>query len=209
MRTFVNNIIPKIQLFSKKLDDLTLLTNQHWVVFDDDSLTKVVYIFRSNNQLLVSRNGKVDKGEWENIGNSSIIIDFGKESFLFKHGFFDENILALKVDGKNEYAFLVNENIYSSELNSYDKINEILERYLPLKPSLEIVQSADSRSIVNLEPILSDKGMIYLEGSKYDVSNKKVFANENRGQLFDGKYKIGFMWYIHVRNGIIIRVSLI
>lgn len=62
MQTFIADIIPQLQRFSKKLDDLTLLTNQHWVVLDELENAKNVYIFRSNNELLISSNGKVEKG---------------------------------------------------------------------------------------------------------------------------------------------------
>jgi hypothetical protein len=33
----------------------------------------------------------------------------------FRHSFFDSNVLALKVDGTDEYAFLVNENNYGGD----------------------------------------------------------------------------------------------
>ena len=65
MQTFIADIIPKLQRFSQKLDDLSLLTNQHWVVLDELTKSKNVYIFRSNNELLISANGKVEKGKWE------------------------------------------------------------------------------------------------------------------------------------------------
>jgi len=61
MKTFISDLIPQLQRFSKKLDDLTLLTNQHWVVIDDLGKNKYVYIFRSNNVLLISKNGSVEK----------------------------------------------------------------------------------------------------------------------------------------------------
>jgi hypothetical protein len=98
MKTFISDLIPKLQRFSQKLDNLTLLTNQHWVVIDDISNNKNIYIFRANNDLLISQNGKVEKAKWEYLGNNSLLIDRKDESYLFKHGFFDENILALKVD---------------------------------------------------------------------------------------------------------------
>jgi hypothetical protein len=133
MQTFIADIIPKLQSFSKKLDDLTLLTNQHWVVLDELAKAKNVYIFRSNNELLISSNGKVEKGKWEYLGNNSLLIDRQDESFLFKHGFFDENVMALKIDGKEEYALLVNENRFDGELNSKEKVLEFLSnRYLNL-----------------------------------------------------------------------------
>jgi len=128
MKTFIADIIPRLQKYSQKLDNLTLLTNQHWVVVDEITSSKTVYIFRPNNDLLISRNGKVDKAKWEYLGNNTLLIDLKDESYLFRHGFFDENILALKIDGKNEYAFLVNETRYDRELNSPDLIIGFLEK---------------------------------------------------------------------------------
>jgi hypothetical protein len=128
MRTYISDIIPRIQEFSKKLDNLTMLTNQHWVVIDDIDKSKNVYIFRQNNELLISQNGIVEKAKWEYLGHNSLLIDRKNESYLFKHGFFDENILALKIDSKEEYAFLVNESKYESELNSIDNVLEFLKR---------------------------------------------------------------------------------
>ncbi|MGR6088357.1 MAG: hypothetical protein ACU4F9_09285 [Arcticibacter sp.] len=118
MKTFLSDIFPKIQRYSEKLDNLTLLTNQHWVSIEDILLNKTVYIFRTNNELLVSTKGKVEKEKWEYLGNKSLLISKNSESYLFKHGFFDENILALKVDSSEEYAVFVNENKYDGDLNS-------------------------------------------------------------------------------------------
>lgn len=126
MKTYLADIIPKIKQFSQKLDNLTLLTNQHWVVVDELRESKCVYIFRSNNELLISQNGRVEKGKWEYLGNNSLLIDKIGESFLFRHGFFDEKILALKIDGKNEYAILVNENKIGREVNSIDTVLTLL-----------------------------------------------------------------------------------
>ena len=136
MQTFISDIIPKIQRYSQKLDDLTILTNQHWVVMDEIDRTKNVYIFRKNNELLVSSNGEVEKGRWEYLGNNSLLIDKRDKSYLFKHGFFDENVLALKIDGREEYAFLVNENKYDGELNSFARVIDFLNRTY-LDPSIQ------------------------------------------------------------------------
>jgi hypothetical protein len=131
MKTFIADIIPKIRQYSQKLDNLTLLTNQHWVVVDELKDSKYVYIFRSNNELLISQNGKVEKGKWEYLGNNSLLIDKKDESYLFRHGFFDDTVLALKIDGKDEYAFLVNEGEFGQEVNSLETVFNFLEnRYL-------------------------------------------------------------------------------
>lgn len=102
MKTFVADIIPKIQKYSQKLDNLTLLTNQHWIVLDELVQSKTVYIFRQTKELLISTNGKVEKANWEYLGQNSILIDIKEQSYLFRHGFFDENVLALKIDGTTQ-----------------------------------------------------------------------------------------------------------
>lgn len=129
MKTYLLDIIPKIKRFSRKLDDLAVLTNQNWVVVDEETEEKIVFIFRDKeNQLLISGNGKVEKGTWEYLGNNSILIDRESGSFLFKHGFIDDYILALKIDGKDEYALMVNEIKFEEKINSIVKILEFLEK---------------------------------------------------------------------------------
>ncbi len=136
MNTFFSDIFPKLQRFSQKLDNLTLLTDQHWVSIDNILSNKTVYIFRKNNELLISTNGKVEKAKWEYIDNKSLLIDKAEESYLFKHGFFDENILALKVDSSDEYAVFVNENKYNGDLNSINKVIDFLTKTY-LDPTLK------------------------------------------------------------------------
>jgi hypothetical protein len=163
MQTFIADIIPKLQSFSKKLDDLTLLTNQHWVVLDELKQSKNVYIFRANNELLISSNGKVEKGKWEYLGNNSLLIDRNEDSYLFKHGFFDENVMALKIDGKEEYALLVNENRFDGELNSVDKVTEFLgSKYLSIDSQNKINTVGRGGSIENKQTIIEDENDLSL-----------------------------------------------
>lgn len=128
MKTFLADIIPSLQRYSQKLDDLTKLTNQHWVSLGDISEEKRVFIFRDNNQLLISINGIVEKGSWEYIGNQSLLLETKKENYLMKHGFLDEDIFALKLDSSDTYAFFVNETRYKKELNNIHDILSYLER---------------------------------------------------------------------------------
>jgi len=127
MKTFLLDIIPKIQKNSQKLDDVTLLMNQNWVLIDSIGTDKTIYIFRKNDELLVSVNGIVSKGKWEYLGNNSILIEQNDIRYLFKQGFFDKNILALRIDNSKEYAVFVNENEFDGELNTIQKIEEFIE----------------------------------------------------------------------------------
>src|ERR1035437_9279011 len=170
MKTYFSDIIPRIQRFSQELDNLTLLTNQHWVVIDDLDKTKNVYIFRPNNELLISQNGKVEKAKWEYLGHNSLLIDRKDESFLFKHGFFDENILALKIDSKEEYAFLVNESKFEKELNSLALVVEFLnKKYIqdPTGLSLENNQPNKKLSYTSPKYIIKEtfEDHTFLEGA--------------------------------------------
>ncbi|MEO9478389.1 MAG: hypothetical protein ABJF56_16530 [Maribacter dokdonensis] len=131
MKTFVTDLIPKIQRYSQKLDDLTKLTNQHWVSLGEISEEKKVFIFRSNNQLLISLNGIVERGSWDYLGNKSLLLETKNHSYLMKHGFLDENIFALKLDSTETYAFFINETRYDKELNNITDILIYLEdKYL-------------------------------------------------------------------------------
>lgn len=129
MKTFVLNIIRDIQEYSQKLDNLLLLTNYHWVMFDDLGTSKTTYFFRENGDLIISLDGRVEKSKWEYLDKSSILIGIREQYYLFRHGFFDEHILALKVDGKNEYAIFINESKYDSEINNLDAVAGYLNKY--------------------------------------------------------------------------------
>ncbi len=191
MRTYFSDIIPRIQKYSQKLDNITLLTNQHWVVIDDIDNSKSVYIFRNNNELLISQNGKVEKAKWEYLGNNALLIDRKEESYLFKHGFFDENILALKIDSKDEYAFLVNETKFEKELNNSLNVAEFLNTYYltnNLKRRIQsqagISQQSDNTIIQHITPeynLLKKADKVSLFGSKtenYYVEFKDGLSGE-------------------------------
>jgi hypothetical protein len=201
MKTYISDIIPKIQRFSQELDNLTLLTNQHWVVIEEINESKTVYIFRKNGELLISQNGRVEKAKWEYLGHNSLLIDRKQDSYLFRHGFFDENILALKIDSKNEYAFLVNESKFERELNSIDTIKEFLkDKYLDpqtrrtinltagdnlsTEPKRDYIapghNSRNNGEETSFSGIVSDRIIIEFN----DTSKGEVFVNRKNGQAF-------------------------
>lgn len=151
MKTYIADIIPRIKQFSKKLDDLTLLENQHWVIIDETTQTKQVFIFRKNSELLIATDGKVQKGKWEYLNNDSILIEKQEEMFLLKHGFLDNEILSLKLDSRNEFAFFVNETKYGDDLNDIESIQEFL-RAKYLSQTSERLQQV-TESFVSSKPL--------------------------------------------------------
>ena len=210
MRTYISDIIPKVQRFSEKLDNLTLLTKQHWVLIDEVENSRVKYIFRSNNELLIcKKNGSVEKAKWEYIGNNSMLIDIKDNSYLFKQGFFDKNILALKVDGEESYAFLVNETLSSEELNSIEKINSFLNnKYIE---SIDIKSTSLKKGETKVLGTPSEIATYEIEGGTLTLKgetslHKKIIKAELNGDIApDGRYKLDFMTYVTVKNGFVIQ----
>jgi len=126
MQTYISNIIPSLARFSKKLDDITLLTSKHWVILNETTQIKSTYIFRNNKELIVSENGIVVHGTWDYLGFNKILLRFNNNSFLFQHGFLEDDILALQLDGMNKYAIFINEG--RSDLNTLSRIDNHLNR---------------------------------------------------------------------------------
>jgi len=127
MKFYLLDIINRIQSFSRKLDETSLIENNHWVSIDDLEAEKKVYIFRPNGQLLISTNGIVNKSSWEYLGNGSLLIDTTEGSFLFKSGFLDETLLALKIDSSEKFALFVNETKYGAEINNITDLQKYIE----------------------------------------------------------------------------------
>lgn len=196
MKTFLSDLIPKFQKYSHKIDNLALLTNQHWVVIDDIDKSKNVYIFRDNNELLISHNGTVEKAKWEYLGNNSLLIDRKNKSYLFKQGFFDENILALKIDGKQEYAFFVNETKFDGELNSINKIFEFLNLEYIESPIQKVTHNSSDQFSYEIKSDNINNPMGF-DIKKVEEVKNKYFNIEHHYVEFDD----GIKGYIFVENG--------
>lgn len=198
MKTFISDLIPKIQKFSQKLDDITLLTNQHWVVIDELTSTKTVYIFRQNGELLISTNGKVSKAKWEYLGHNSLLIDIENDSYLFKPDIFDENILALKIDSKNEYALLINESKFDGELNSLEGVNNFLNQKYLLAPAQFQSKLAKNSIQVVEEKFISNKYTLRIG------SHKEYLFRFNDGSLLTVFKKSNGKYFIYQRDTILL-----
>jgi hypothetical protein len=179
MKTFIADIIPKFQRYSEKMDNATLLMSKHWVLIDNIEEEKQVYIFRPDNQLLISKNGKIEKGKWEYLGNKSLIIDQGDQAYLFKHGFFDENLLALKIDSKEEYALFVNENKYEGDINSSSKVVGFLTKHYLNTESQNVLENETGVKIEIKEKELTPEGKLKQQEDQIKESQKNIIAVRN------------------------------
>lgn len=109
MKTYLFDTFNRYKQFSEKLDVKTILCNKSWWIFNDNG-EKEIYIFQKDGTLIISLQGKVRYSTWTYIpANHSIIITSDEDSYMVVPAFGDDLIMALQVDGTNEYAFLVNE----------------------------------------------------------------------------------------------------
>lgn len=210
MLYYLIDIIPKIQAFSKKLDDASLMINQHWVSVNEIENIKTVFIFRPDAKLLISENGKIERAKWEYIGLNSLIIDRQFESYLFKHGFLDESVLALKVDGTDTYALFINETKYGKEINNQKDVIDFLEaKYMNKK-------TGNLRDESKRDEYLKDKRIstIQLENGEelvfYPTEKNEIDIIEgctvllNGNKPSDGLYKSRQNKRFEISNGILV-----
>jgi len=202
MRTYLADIIPKIQRFSRQLDDIVLLTNQNWVSLDEISQTKRVYIFDKNGDLDIYKDGvEVDNGTWKFI-NQSLKLKLKSGGYLLNHGFFDENVIALKLDSTDTYAFLVNETKYDKELNTIEDIIEFLKKtYLGKEtPDFTIdnheMGSLNEEFTYQINRKIKDFNFIY----GHHISHKIHYSDGLRGFFYNGS-KSGKYFFWHFEYG--------
>jgi len=112
MKDYLKSWIPRIQDFSLKLDKLSKLYNQPWVLVNDlNDFIKI--IFQDRGKLIVSRNGVVSDGSWELVSSAnSILLDINNEKRLYNHQFIDNGLMILTLDGHStDFFVLANQNI--------------------------------------------------------------------------------------------------
>jgi hypothetical protein len=146
MKTYLFDTFNRYKRFSEKLDAKTILCNRSWWVFNDNG-DKEVYIFQTDGSLIISIKGRVSYSTWKYItANQSIIITSGDQSYMVKPAFVDGNILALQVDGTDEYAFLIDED--SLKRLVFKTYNDVLDYFEQReKDSEQEVQKIEMRTI--------------------------------------------------------------
>ena len=202
MKTYLADIIPKIQRYSKQLDDITLLSNQNWVSLDDISENKRVFIFDKNGELDIYKDGiEVDNGTWK-FNNQSLKLKLKSGGYLLKHGFFDENVIALKLDSTDSYAFLVNETKYENELNTIEDIIKFLKKtYLDKLVQGGLSDLHQSGSIngeftYRITSEFNDCNFIYGE----HLSHTIIYSDGLRGNFYKG-FDSGKYFFSHYDLG--------
>ena len=153
MKTFKLNIPKELRNWSNALDAIMVLCSRSWVVFNDEKI-KEVYIFQEDGTLIVSKNGKVTKTRWEYIAqNTSLIIEnIDSDTYMLKPTYYDNKVLALQVDGTNEYAIMINENCTEElMLDSLEKIRQYMDeqsKTVSQEKDISLAKNMDNQEVL-------------------------------------------------------------
>ncbi len=143
--TYPTAIASQLQLFSRKLSEMELLTNIFWVLIDHTG-EKTIYKFRRNNELLIIRAGTVERASWTYIERDFILLEIpgNRRAYLLKNAFFDPDFLLLSINCSKEVAFFVNEQLFAKTVNTQSKVEALLvEKYI--RPQKKLSQDKKRR----------------------------------------------------------------
>jgi len=149
----LKSLSAQLKNHSATLDKTNILADKPWALIDEEFEVQKL-IFKRNNELVLSRNGKVQMGTWEYFPEAkSLLIDRGGDKILCNEAFVDDGVMILKIDGtENNFFLFANENIipdldaigYLKNLRKL-KLN-ILEKEMDDGRTIEIHRSYDLES---------------------------------------------------------------
>ena len=137
MKTYVLDILNRIRRKSEELDAKTILTNKAWKIFNDDGDEETIY-FLENGKLRVSINGITTSGTWELFVEDKsvhIMYEGQKNGILLKPKFDANGILAMQLDGTNNYSFLIDKK--SDNLNNIKTLSDLNNFYKQIEQAEE------------------------------------------------------------------------
>lgn len=156
MKTYILSALDRIKQYSKTLDAKAILYNKNWEVFNDSG-EKEVLIFRPKNELLIVRQGIVQRSKWELLPMGALLIETDTTTYLFNAAFVDNNFLAMQLDGTDECMLMIESDCMKQMvLDSIDKINEYLKITYVSKEKIE------EKSILQENEIKQDDNAVYI-----------------------------------------------
>lgn len=197
MKTYLLDILKRIKRKSEELDAKTVLCNTPWKIFNDDGVEEAIH-FRENGTLLVVINGRTTSGTWEIFVEDRsvhIMYDGQKNGIMLKPVFKADGVLAMQLDGTEQYAFLVDKNDKSfnkikslTDLNNFYKQIEQKNEQQLLKETEEKKKKEEAERIKREAEILEKERLRKLKEErvkKNEYLNKclkeraKIYRNDS------------------------------
>lgn len=198
MIDYVASLLPRIQQYSKGLNDTAIFADIPWGFIDDDG-DKVTYIFRRNNELLVSKKGDVTTGRWEYLPvMQSLLIEHGNHKRMYNQGFVDNVVMALRKDGTEELFLLANQ----QAIPDMDAV-EYLEQKVQRITTIGNISVTPEPSIKRTEVMLKNsRRVILIEANGYIYQADNVVFDKGSGNLLEnGTFETNDGYLIEIENG--------
>ena len=130
MREYIYNIVPKLQPFDYSLHHDDQFINQKWVLINGIEDARSMYVFKPNNELVISENNHVTTTRWSFINSNFIAITTEDGIVLIKAFYKDKDMLVLNQKASEDYSFFINSTNSVYTLNSKEDIQKFLkEKY--------------------------------------------------------------------------------
>jgi hypothetical protein len=138
MENYIKNIIPNIKQYGMMLSQKEYFINKTWLLIND-STDLVQYTFKKNSEFILSINGDVQKGKWELLSSTKILLESPGGGVQLENLFFNKDIIVLLKPSLIEELFvLINEEVikdknpfeYLKSLESSNKEEDESSEYL-------------------------------------------------------------------------------
>jgi len=153
----VSDTFHQLSLVNHNTIDLIKLIGFSWITFAPGSDEKTTtFIFREeNNELLVVKEGIVQKGHWEQLVlSNSLLINDGKQELLFNVIYFGNIGMILKKENLDEYLILIKRGKQNTQDNSFDDVIELfLEDYSKIQKQFDNINLEGPESSLEFEDI--------------------------------------------------------
>ena len=189
MKEIIKNIFNKIKDSGNvKIDTSYLKDNSWFYITDEVFLKKVVYIFRSGGELLISEDGDITKAKWENLIHStdSMLLEIDSKTSLYNIIYLTSEYLVLQKDGTEQVKVFIKQQHYTSKLPKGLNENPIEMVFNDLNASLN--SNNTSRAYHNeLNSSVNNEISTKIELTNKKKYNYEVVSNSSQNNIHKSK----------------------
>lgn len=189
MNLYLKSLVEQLRNYSLSLNRRSVFIDKPWTLIDDEDKVQRL-IFENNGQLVISQNGKVQRGSWEYFPVArSILIDRITDKILLNEAYIDNGVMILKMDGtENKFFVFTNENMVP-DLDARKYLSSIRRQRL----NIYMVKLLDGRSLevqrhdISFLPDVGDPvtfDAISAEDGKYQKEDKEKYIEVKNGRIY-------------------------
>jgi len=175
----------KIKKYAERKSSKSTLSNISWLLLDETLENEIIYIFKSDDSLIISENGHIRRFRYEFIVDSdNLIIKYDeKKEILYNSLLLSDRYLILEQSSKNEYQVFANRTKFTDIIK--ENILKIFKRESELgftKPTqiedaLESLFGASKKPLVKKDEY--SKQPDSFKGGKIQWQSKQNLPNTN------------------------------